>query len=80
MTSQVFPRLYKAEELAQIKAATLLLLGEQEQIYPPVEASQAARSLMPGIQVQIIPKAHHITALAQPELVNASLLKFFQEG
>jgi pimeloyl-ACP methyl ester carboxylesterase len=32
---------------------------------------------MSGIQVQIIPEAHHITALAQPELVNARLLKFF---
>jgi pimeloyl-ACP methyl ester carboxylesterase len=80
MTSQVFPRLYSAEELAQIKAPTLLILGEQEKIYPADEASQAARSLMPGIQVQIIPKAHHITALAQPELVNACLLKFFNEG
>ncbi len=76
-TSQVFPRLYTAEELAQIKAPTLLLLGDREQIYPAEEASQAAQSLMPGIQVQIIPEAHHITALAQPELVNASLLKFF---
>jgi pimeloyl-ACP methyl ester carboxylesterase len=80
MTSQVFPRLYSGEELARIKAPVLLLLGEQEKIYPPAEASQAAKSLLPGIQVQIIPNAHHITALAQPELVNASLLKFFQEG
>ncbi len=80
MTSQVFPRLYTAEELAQIKAPTLLLLGEQEQIYPANAASQAAKSLMPDIQVQIIPKAHHITALAQPELVNESLLKFFNKS
>jgi pimeloyl-ACP methyl ester carboxylesterase len=79
-TSQVFPRIYSSEELAQIKAPTLLLLGEQEQIYPAQEASQAAKSLMPGIQVQIIPRAHHITALAQPELVNASLLRFFDES
>jgi pimeloyl-ACP methyl ester carboxylesterase len=77
MTSQVFPRLYTSEELAQIKAPTLLLVGDREQIYPAEEVSQAAKSLMPGIQVQIIPNAHHITALAQPELVNASLLKFF---
>jgi pimeloyl-ACP methyl ester carboxylesterase len=78
-TSQVFPRLYTSEELAQIKAPTLLLLGEQERIYPAEEASQAAKSLMAGIQVEIIPNAHHITALAQPELVNARLLKFFTE-
>jgi pimeloyl-ACP methyl ester carboxylesterase len=79
MTSQVFPRVYSAEELAQIKAPSLLILGDHEKIYPAHEASQAARNLMPAIQVQIIPGAHHITALAQPELVNASLLDFFQD-
>jgi hypothetical protein len=28
----------------------------------------------------MIPRAHHITALAQPELVNAHLREFFEEG
>ena len=79
-TNQVFPRVFSAEELAQIKAPTLLILGDHEKIYPPHAAIEQARRLMPAIQVQLIPKAHHITALAQPELVNASLLGFFQEG
>lgn len=77
-TNQVFPRVYTAAELAQIKAPTLLILGAQERIYPPEAARQAARRLMPGVQVQIIPQAHHITALAQPERVNAALLHFFE--
>jgi pimeloyl-ACP methyl ester carboxylesterase len=79
---QVFPRVYKPAELALIKAPTLLLLGDREKIYS-VQAqavSQRAKRLMPSIQVQIIPGAHHSTALAQPELVNASLLRFFQEN
>jgi pimeloyl-ACP methyl ester carboxylesterase len=80
MTSRVFPRVYRREELAQIKAPTLLMLGDREKIYPPSAAGQAAKRLMPAIQVQIIPNAHHITALAQPELVSASLVRFFQEG
>lgn len=79
-TSQVFPRVYTGEELAQIKAPTLLILGDHEKIYPVDEASRAAKKLMPSIRVKIIPDAHHITALANPEVVNATLLEFFQES
>ncbi len=35
---------------------------------------------MPTVRVKTIPGAHHITALAQPELVNRELIAFFQEG
>jgi pimeloyl-ACP methyl ester carboxylesterase len=79
---QLFPRVYKAAELAQIQAPTLLLLGDREKVYSasPEKVSARAKRLMPGIQVEIIPGAHHITALAQPDLVNASLLRFFQDG
>ncbi len=80
VTNQVFPRVYTAAELAQIRAPTLLLLGDREKIYPPPEASEQASRLMPGIEVQIIQQAHHVTALAQPELVNSSLLQFFHNG
>jgi pimeloyl-ACP methyl ester carboxylesterase len=76
--NQVFPRVFTPAELAQIKAPTLLLLGDREKIYPAQDANRQAKRLMPGIEVQIIPQAHHMTALAQPELVNASLLQFFQ--
>jgi pimeloyl-ACP methyl ester carboxylesterase len=79
MTSRVFPRVYSREELARVKVPTLLLLGDREKIYPAHEASEQAKRLMPTIRVQVIPKAHHIAALAQPELVNASLLQFFHE-
>jgi pimeloyl-ACP methyl ester carboxylesterase len=77
---QFFPRVYTPTEFAQIKAPTLLLLGDREKIYPVQEAIRQAKRLMPSIQVQIIPGAHHITALAQPELVNAHLLQFFHQG
>jgi pimeloyl-ACP methyl ester carboxylesterase len=79
-TNQVFPRVYSNEELVQIKAPTLLILGDHEKIYPLQKAIQAAKNLMPEIQVQMIPGAHHITALAQPDLVNTCLQNFFREG
>lgn len=79
-TNQVFPRVYKADEFAQIKAPTLLLVGDHEQIYPPSAAIAAAVRLMPGIQTALIPGAHHIAAVAQPELVNQRLLEFLVGG
>jgi pimeloyl-ACP methyl ester carboxylesterase len=78
MTSRVFPRVYTHGEFAMIKAPTLLILGDRERIYSVDKAVDAAKRLMPSIQVRVIPGAHHITALAQPELVNASLLEFLQ--
>jgi len=75
-TNQVFPRVYSANELAQIEAPTLLVIGEHEKIYPPLDAIQSAIRLMPGITTGLIPGAHHIAGVAQPELVNTRLLAF----
>jgi pimeloyl-ACP methyl ester carboxylesterase len=80
LINQVFPRVYSKDEFAQIKARTLLILGEKEAIYNNLySAIQAARKLIPGVQVDVIPSAHHITALAQPQKVNQSLLQFFAD-
>src|SRR5690606_24880384 len=54
---QIFPRVYSQAEFAQIQAPTLLVLGAQERVYPPEDAARQAKRLMPGIQVQIIPRA-----------------------
>ena len=77
--NQVFPRVYSRDEFSQIKAKVLLLLGEQEAIYKPQIAARAARELIPEVEIELIPNAHHITALAQPDQVNQRLLQFFAE-
>jgi pimeloyl-ACP methyl ester carboxylesterase len=77
LINQVFPRVYSKEEFAQIKARVLLMLGEKEVIYHRESAIQKAQKLIPELEVTLIPNAHHITALSQPELVNQSLLQFF---
>lgn len=80
LINQVFPRVYSKDEFAGIQAKTLLILGEKEAIYNDLySAIQSARRLIPGLQVEVIPDAHHITALAQPEKVNQRLLQFFAE-
>ena len=80
LINQVFPRVYSNEEFTQIKAPVLLILGENERIYNKLQpAIQAAKASIPGLQVEVIPKAHHIAALAQPELVNLRILRFLAE-
>lgn len=80
LINQVFPRVYSKDEFAQIKASVLLILGEKEVIYNNLKSAlQTAQELIPGVEVEMIPDAHHVTAVAQPEKVNQRILKFFAE-
>ena len=80
LINQVFPRTYTKEEFARIKAKVLLILGEQEAIYNNLgSAIRSARELIPNVQIEMIPAAHHVTAVANPEMVNRKLLEFFAE-
>jgi hypothetical protein len=49
---------------------------DHERIYSPNAAIEAATRLMPGIATELIPGAHHIAAVAKPELVNSRILEF----
>jgi pimeloyl-ACP methyl ester carboxylesterase len=80
LINQVFPRMYSKEEFAQVKAPTLLILGEQEKIYNNLQSAvQSARALIPNLKVERIPNAHHVAAIANPECVSQALLLFFAE-
>lgn len=78
LINRVFPRVYDKEELAEISAPVLLILGDREVIYGDLEeAIQAGKDLIPGVEIAVIRSAYHITALAAPEAVNQELLRFF---
>jgi pimeloyl-ACP methyl ester carboxylesterase len=80
LINQVFPRQYSKDEFAQIKARTLLLLGDKEAIYNNLQSAvRTAQKLIPNVEIEIVPNAHHIAALAQPEKVNQRILEFFSE-
>lgn len=80
LINQVFPRMYSKQEFALIKARVLLVLGEQEAIYNSLQSAvRSARELIPNVEIEIIPAAHHVTAVANPEKVNQRLLQFFAE-
>jgi pimeloyl-ACP methyl ester carboxylesterase len=78
LINRVFPRVYTKEELAEIEAPVLVVLGEKELIYGGLdEAIEAGRNLIPGVTVALVPDAHHVAAVAQPEAVNREILHFF---
>jgi pimeloyl-ACP methyl ester carboxylesterase len=74
--NRVFPRIFTAEELQAIEAPALLLLGDRERIYNPEAAALAAVRSLPGLDVRVIRRAHHIAAIAQPEAISAEIRRF----
>lgn len=71
-----FPKVNTDDELRQIRASTLLLLGEHEVIYNPRTALRRAMSLIPRLEAEIISGAGHAVNLDQPERVNQRILAF----
>ncbi|MGA7097211.1 MAG: alpha/beta fold hydrolase [Acidimicrobiia bacterium] len=77
LLNRVFPRVYTRAELDRIEAPTLLILGEQDRIYGELApVIESAGELIPDVRISVIPRAHHITGLSQPDLVNRELLGF----
>jgi pimeloyl-ACP methyl ester carboxylesterase len=81
LINRVMPRVYTREELARIRSETLLMFGDREVIYGDLEAAIAAgQTLIPNTRVAVIPDAHHIAALANPEAANQCLIEFLDHG
>lgn len=70
------PPLHTDQELQQLKAPTLLLLGDQEVIYDAKAALRRAAKLIPTLETDIIPGAGHALNFDQPERVNHRILDF----
>jgi pimeloyl-ACP methyl ester carboxylesterase len=67
---------FSEEELGQLKAPCLLLLGESEIMYAPIVAIQRACQLIPQLKTRLIPEAGHLVNSDQPEIVNQSIQAF----
>jgi pimeloyl-ACP methyl ester carboxylesterase len=63
-------------ELRQLRAPTLLLLGEHEVIYNPQRALDRAMRLIPHLEATIVPGAGHALTFDQAEVVNERILAF----
>ena len=74
----VSPIVFSASELKAIRAPTLLLIGENERLYDPHATLKRALKRMPCLSGAIVPNAHHLAAMAQPDDVNERIIRFLQ--
>jgi pimeloyl-ACP methyl ester carboxylesterase len=69
---------FKKEQLAKIKAATLVADGEHDEVIRQEHTREMA-SLIPGARLLLIPDASHFALWQQPEAFNKALLDFLAE-
>jgi pimeloyl-ACP methyl ester carboxylesterase len=80
LINRVFPRVYRPEELATVQAPVLFLFGDRERVYGDLDAAiVSARELLPQADLAVIPNAHHVAAVANPDAVNLELLRFLSD-
>mgnify|MGYP001307803718 CR=1 FL=1 len=77
--SMYLPPTFKDDQLRQIRAPTLLMMGDQEVIYNYKAAIARAKKFIPNIETTIIPGAGHALNFDQPEIVNQHILTFLQK-
>lgn len=76
---RVWPYVWADEELKSITTDMLLLFGEHEVMYNPLEAMGRAVRLLPHVKAEIVKNAGHILSMEQADLVNEKILQFLSE-
>jgi 3-oxoadipate enol-lactonase len=64
-------------DLSAIAAPTLLIAGEQDQLYPP-DVARAMAQRIPGAEFKVISGAGHLSNLEQPQRFNDCVLEFLR--
>jgi pimeloyl-ACP methyl ester carboxylesterase len=70
------PKVFSNAELRSIAAPAMLLIAEHETMYNPDRTLRVACSRMPALKAEIVRGAHHLAAMADPEFVNSTILRF----
>ncbi|UJB19758.1 MULTISPECIES: alpha/beta fold hydrolase [Lysobacter] len=72
------PAVLSRRELRANCAPALLLIGDAERLYEPAAMARLARKRMPALETAVVADADHVAAMAQPDEVNARILRFLQ--
>jgi len=72
------PPNFSDEELQNVKASTLLLLGENEVIFNIQRIMKRCRQNIPVMTTRVIANAGHALSIDQPEIVNRYVIEFLQ--
>jgi pimeloyl-ACP methyl ester carboxylesterase len=70
------PTVFSKSELQSIVVPAMLLIAEHETMYDPNRTLRIACSRMPALRAEIVEGAHHLAAMARPEFVNDTILRF----
>ena len=73
--SEAIRKLNYVDQLAKINIPTLIIVGEDDP-GTPVAVSQAMHERILNSKLVVVPSAHHLSNVEQPELFNAALLAF----
>ena len=65
----------QAADLAGFKVPTLLIVGEEDLIFPP-KVIRATHELIPGSRLEVVPGAAHSTHLEKPQVFNRLINEF----
>jgi pimeloyl-ACP methyl ester carboxylesterase len=66
------------ERLGEIEVPSLVLVGEEDLSLPP-PLSRQMHDRLPNSRLEIVPRAGHLLALEQPEIVTRAMLSFLAE-
>ncbi|MCU7932463.1 MAG: alpha/beta hydrolase [Candidatus Thiodiazotropha sp. (ex Codakia rugifera)] len=72
----VNPTVLSDEELNNIEVPVLFMVGENEKIYSPGNVIERLNRVAPKIKTRLIRNAGHDLVIAQPKIVNDSILEY----
>jgi 3-oxoadipate enol-lactonase len=64
--------------LPRIAVPALIVVGEEDEITPPVESERMAGEI-PGARLVVIPEAGHLASLERPDVFNGALRDFLRD-
>ncbi|TXR75058.1 alpha/beta fold hydrolase [Bacillus sp. BF9-10] len=76
---QGFPYIFTNQELAKIQTPMLLMLGENEVMYNPIEAFKCAENSSPNLTVELVKDVGHLMSMENPQYINNRILEFFNK-
>lgn len=73
---QGFPYIFTNQELSEIKTPMLLMLGENEVMYNPIEAFKYAENSSPNLTIELVRDVGHLMSMENPQHINNRILDF----
>jgi pimeloyl-ACP methyl ester carboxylesterase len=68
-----------SDQLGDIRVPTLVIVGADDTVIPPIESEALAKAI-PEAQLKVIPHAGHLVAWEQPEAFNAAMSEWLAWG